>query len=52
MNRQDLENEFEALEDMGVVVPDEAYDLARGDLSQFDNMGVTECADLFIILGS
>ena len=52
MHRQDLENEFEALEDMGVSVPDEAWDLARGDLTQYDNMGVTECADLFILLGS
>ena len=52
MTRQDLESELEALEMLGVSVPDEAYDLARGDLSDYDDMGVSECADLFIILGS
>ena len=34
-----------------INVPDKAFELAKEDLSEYENMSVSECSDMLIHLG-
>ena len=42
--------ELEALKFVGIPIADAVFDLARGDLSEYDNMNISDLADLLIML--
>jgi hypothetical protein len=51
MTKQDILKEFKAMQEMGLRVPKKVYALLETeDLDQYDNMSVTDLADLLIQL--
>lgn len=53
MTKQHILKEFKALSEIGYRVPKLAYTiLETEDLSQYDNMGISEIADLLIQLAN
>ena len=42
--------ELAALKECGVTVNRAVFESAKGDLSDYDNMGISELADLLIML--
>lgn len=47
----EVTTELNELAKLGVTVPAGAFERAKGDLSDYDNMKVSELADLLILLG-
>ena len=47
---QDVLQDLKALKSLDVRVPDKAFNLARQDLSEYENLSIEEISDLLILL--
>ena len=47
---EDVTQELKALEEVGVTISPACFEAARGDLSEYKDMAISELADLLLLL--
>jgi hypothetical protein len=48
--QKEVLQDLQQLKDWEFRIPQRAFELAKGDLSEYENMGVSKCSDLLITL--